>query len=1104
MLNWETVGPVQFIHPAIVWLFFLFTGPLIIRPAVDRLPACVQRVSLKWIGSEAVFPENRVGLNILSLIQMICSAISVVGFVAGTYIHSSHGIWQPQTYFFLVYFFVMAQKHNWKMNYFLSFEAIIDIFTITFHLLTDGGFHDLEIWLNIDFLRSYMIVSAYVELKNNRVTENLSAMTLTICEVSLRLLAMVIIFSSTILYLELMGPIPSLEEQMMETEMGEISWFTTVYWTFTTITTVGYGDFSPTTLLSRFFTIVFIVFGVVFFGNAAAQIQETRSTEASGMGSYLRKMGKPPHILILGGGVKRSSSMLTSFLSELLSSDHSQRSIDTGHFSDMPDVVLMSSHEAPTALRQLQKESWAMGKIHYYVGSPMSSHDMRRVKYDEAGMLFVLADLLPANTDSEDSENIMRALACQHFLTSKQVELGVRLGVMLLRPESRIKAMCVGVETDACFSINEVKANMVAQSCRCPGLYTMLVNFMTTDRFGFEEGDPRWMEEYMTGSSMEVYGFALCRTYTGRKFADVACEIYASQSTGPFSVRNVLLVAAQVNGKLVMNPYDHEIESEQVVFALAPSHLAISTLRHMDNSGEEFNWENKFDENRKTSGIKNDAEQQVAFDIRESEDMHIKATLAQSESSALDHGISVVVGGPRTVANEVTRECSLVAGGAAGAPVKIREALNYNSLESRLDMFLESQKENETLEVKMKAEEIEGRKLVEKGGHILVAILASNDDVWQQVAALLHPLRAEYLPCFQSVVLLAETLPHKEMLEFDQVAFLQGNPSHMRDLMKAGLDRAKCVLVLSGDNGDINEDSPEKSSMLGDAQAIIAGSALELVVKRPFGAGFGEVFTMIELGHAETVNLLKQPTWDVDLQKTMYNMDGKETDDSESSKMCGSRSVHTFIKGPAFDAGGTDSRPGEKEFCTHPRFTAGQVFTPNLLGSLFAMSYWTPGIMEFFQALVRPSRSGQDSFLWLAAVPAQFTERKRTYLELLTHCIKENGKCLVGEPEGWQLLGSPMPLGLYRPRGCNQAPLPYVFTNPYPELELYPGDSVYVVASKEWGQALHRWDMMQAENPANFDSTLRSAGGATTMEVEVDMCGNLTDNSPKASRGCFG
>ena len=38
---------------------------------------------------------------------------------------------------------------------------------------------------------------------------------------------------------------------------------------------------------------------------------------------------------------------------------------------------LTLSVQAPTALRQLQKESWAMGKIHYYVGSPMSSHDMR-------------------------------------------------------------------------------------------------------------------------------------------------------------------------------------------------------------------------------------------------------------------------------------------------------------------------------------------------------------------------------------------------------------------------------------------------------------------------------------------------------------------------------------------------------------------------------------------------------------------------------------------------------------------------------------------------------------------------------------------------------
>ena len=81
------------------------------------------------------------------------------------------------------------------------------------------------------------------------------------------------------------------------------------------------------------------------------------------LSSCCGQMGKPPHILILGGGVKRSSSMLTSFLSELLSSDHSQRSIDTGHFSDMPDVVLMSSHEvgAPNVPRAPQGGARASG-----------------------------------------------------------------------------------------------------------------------------------------------------------------------------------------------------------------------------------------------------------------------------------------------------------------------------------------------------------------------------------------------------------------------------------------------------------------------------------------------------------------------------------------------------------------------------------------------------------------------------------------------------------------------------------------------------------------------------------------------------------------------
>jgi voltage-gated potassium channel len=43
------------------------------------------------------------------------------------------------------------------------------------------------------------------------------------------------------------------------------SWISSMYFSITTLTTVGYGDLYPTTDVSRLFTSCFIVVGVAFF-----------------------------------------------------------------------------------------------------------------------------------------------------------------------------------------------------------------------------------------------------------------------------------------------------------------------------------------------------------------------------------------------------------------------------------------------------------------------------------------------------------------------------------------------------------------------------------------------------------------------------------------------------------------------------------------------------------------------------------------------------------------------------------------------------------------------------------------------------------------------
>jgi voltage-gated potassium channel len=68
--------------------------------------------------------------------------------------------------------------------------------------------------------------------------------------------------AGTMLVLEGLGDIEGFSDEFMGSGMGAISFFQMIYFSFMTISTVGYGDFTPTTVLSRFFACVSIFVGV--------------------------------------------------------------------------------------------------------------------------------------------------------------------------------------------------------------------------------------------------------------------------------------------------------------------------------------------------------------------------------------------------------------------------------------------------------------------------------------------------------------------------------------------------------------------------------------------------------------------------------------------------------------------------------------------------------------------------------------------------------------------------------------------------------------------------------------------------------------------------
>jgi len=101
-----------------------------------------------------------------------------------------------------------------------------------------------------------------------------------------------------------------------------------------------------------------------------------------------------------------------------------------------------------------------------------SKADLIRVRANKATMLYVLGDMNADNLDKEDEENIMRGAMLHKLLPQ------INLRMMLLRPENRQVAADIGLPVYMCFSINEIKSNLMAGAYTRP-LPSLRAPFLT-------------------------------------------------------------------------------------------------------------------------------------------------------------------------------------------------------------------------------------------------------------------------------------------------------------------------------------------------------------------------------------------------------------------------------------------------------------------------------------------------------------------------------------------------------------------------------------------------------------------------------------------------
>jgi hypothetical protein len=430
-------------------------------------------------------------------------------------------------------------------------------------------------WLSVTYTRALAVMWAFEALHAAGATARMSELRVRLIQAVLRLGALVFCFSGTMLIVEFLGDIEAFADKYLDSEMGAISFHQMCYFTLVTISTIGYGDFSPATLIGRTLLLFIILGGVAFFSYETSELLSLRAIEASGRGSFRprRRRGAAaapePHLLVCGGAVAAGSATLAEFLAEVLHPGRGE--------GDVPEVVVLCEGEPAPALYTLLARRWCCNHATMLTGSPMVPKDLARARASDADMAIVLADLTAADAAAEDEETLLAAAALH------RLHPGLPLRVLLIRRESKRLALNAGLPRSAVIAAHDLGPRVAALGVRCPGAAALVSNLVRTaprvrgataaaiaSAVGPTpggEGPARWLLDYAAGAAHSLHGVLLGPRLDGRGFHAAAAALFARHG--------VVLIAVQFEGRVVLSPRpgtpEATLHEGDVAFALGLS-----------------------------------------------------------------------------------------------------------------------------------------------------------------------------------------------------------------------------------------------------------------------------------------------------------------------------------------------------------------------------------------------------------------------------------------------------------------------------------------------------------------------------------------------------
>ena len=227
----------------------------------------------------------------------------------------------------------------------------------------------------------------------------------------------------------------------------------------------------------------------------------------------------------------------------------------------------------------------------YLDGNVMNEKDLARASAQTAKTVFVLTNKLTRSPDEEDASTILRALSVKRYVQQK-AHIDIQTCLQLILPESKKLYMStaenasrVGVNQIVC--IDEIKMNLLAKSCLCPGTSTMLCNLISSSGYEPDDDEEAWVKEYCEGCGYEIYRVPLSPAFEDITFLKAAQIVYDNAGCLMFALE---LNPARAESRVILNPGRFIIpnvrEMDVHAFVIAEDREAADIVTNIEKCGE--------------------------------------------------------------------------------------------------------------------------------------------------------------------------------------------------------------------------------------------------------------------------------------------------------------------------------------------------------------------------------------------------------------------------------------------------------------------------------------------------------------------------------------